>query len=167
MILLNLLWVLAAVALVSAVLRIIHLFRARAMRSLAARWGFQYIGPPAPKWWNPYHAKVSPPLPHSLSYGWQFRQVWNVMECPQKGLSLFIFDGIIGSKGGHPCTFVACQTEQNPFGAVNSPDRLIRSHGWTVLYGVWFLWFSWTMPTRRLENHLKELPVGTAEQQLS
>ncbi len=165
---LNLLLVFAAVALVSAVLRVIHLFRAGAMRSLAARWGLQYIGPPAPKWWNPYHAKVSPPLPHSLSYGWRFRQVWNVIEGQQDGVSVLIFDGIIGGyKGGQPCTFIACQTEQNPFGAVTSPDRLIQSHGWAVLYGVWFLWFSWTMRIQHLERHVRKLRVSTTEQQLS
>jgi hypothetical protein len=40
--------VLALVALILGVVRIVHMFRARAMRALAARWGFQYIGPPAP-----------------------------------------------------------------------------------------------------------------------
>lgn len=166
MIPLNLLLVFAAVALISVVLRIIHLLRARAMRSLAARWGFQYVGPPTPKWWNPYHAKVSP-LPHSLSSGWRFRQVWNVIEGQQSGVSVLMFDGIIGAKGGQPCSFVACQTEQNPFGAVNSPDRLIQSHGWTVLYGVWFLWFSWTMRIQHIEHRLKKLSVSIADQQLS
>jgi hypothetical protein len=59
--------VLAAVSLISGALRIVHMFRARAMRDLADRWGLQYIGSPAPKWWNPFHLKISPPLPGWLS----------------------------------------------------------------------------------------------------
>src|ERR1700680_2314218 len=147
--------------LILSVLRIFYMFRARAMRTLAARWGFQYIGPPAPRWWwNPSHAKFSPPLP-----GWlssvpsvpQIRQVWNVIEGQQNGVSVLIFDGVIGARGGAPCTFIMCQTEQNPFGITTPPDRLIQLHGWTVLHGVWFLWFSWIMGTQRLERHMKKL----------
>ena len=146
------------------VVRIIHLFRARAMRTLATTWGFRYIGPLAPKWWNPRHPKLSPPLPVWFSRACLppgTRQVWNVIEGQQNGVSVLIFDGVIGARGGAPRTFIACQTEQNPFGIVTSPDRLIQSHGWTVLHGVWFLWFSWTMGIQRLGHNVK-LRVGTA-----
>ena len=165
MILHNLLVVLATVLLIVGVAQIIHMFRARAMRALAVRWGFQYIGPPAPRLWNPSHLHISSPLPACLSHfqpsGRRIRQVWNVMERQQSGISILIFDSVIGEyKGGAPCTVIACQTEQNPFGTVTSPDRVIQSHGWTVLHGVWFLWFSWTMGIQRLDHHLKKLGVG-------
>ena len=143
----NVLPLLLTLTLALGVVRIIHMFRARAMRTLATRWGLRYIGPPAPKWWNPHHPKVRPPLPVRFSLACLLsgtRQVWNVIEGQQNGVSVLIFDCVIGAKGGQPCTFIACQTEQNPFGIVTSPDRLIQSHGWTVLHGAWFLWFSWT-----------------------
>lgn len=111
-------------------------FRARAMRALAARWGFQYIGPPASRWFSPTHPKISPPLPVWFSlachpYGSRIRQVWNVIEGQQNGVSLLIFDSIIGEGKGVYCTFIACQTEQNPFGTDTSPDRVLQSGGWT------------------------------------
>jgi hypothetical protein len=158
----NFLPVLVVLALILGIVRLFHMFRARALRILATKWGFRYVGPPAPKWWNPSHSKVSPPLPVGFSaVGFSIRQVWNVIEGQQNGAAVFIFDGIIGAKGGAPCTFIACQTEQNTFGTVTSPDRLIQSHGWTVLHGVWFLWFSWTMGVQRLEHYLKKLRAGS------
>ncbi len=165
--LLKYLLMLAAVSLIFGALRIVHMFRARAMRALAARWGLRYIGPPAPKWWNPSHLKISPPLPGWFSQfhpsGRRIRQVWNVIEGRQNGVPVLIFDSVVGQyRGGAPCTLIACETEQNPFGTVSSPDRVIQSHGWTVLHGVWFLHFSWTMGIEGLDNHVKELGVRSA-----
>lgn len=157
---------LALLTLIFGLVRIIHMFRARAMRGLAARWGFKYLGPPAPRLLNPSHPKISPPLPVGFSRacqpsGMRIRQVWNVIEGQQSGTSVLIFDGVIGEyKGGAPCTVIARQTEKNPFGIVSSPDRLIQSHGWTFVHGVWFLWFSWTMGRKRLDEHLKKLQGG-------
>ena|SRR5215469_5488615 len=162
--LISLLWVFVGVSLVSVALRIIHLFRARAMRALAARWGFQYIGPPVPNWWNPAHPKISPPLPAWFPLACRpsgLRQVWNVIEGQQNGVSVLIFDSIVGSKGGHGYTVIACQTEQNPFGRVTSSDRVIQSHGWTVVHGVWFLFFSWTMGTKRVDKYMNGLRFGS------
>jgi len=163
-ILLRYLLMLAAVPLISVGLRIMHLFRARAMRNLAARWGLQYIGPAAPRWWNPSRLRISPPLPNWLSQfrpsGRRIRQVWNVVEGEQNGVTILIFDTIVGQyRGGAPCTMVACQTEQNPFGMVSSRDRVIQSYGWTVLHGAWMLWFPWTMSIKRLDNYVMELRV--------
>jgi hypothetical protein len=151
----------AVVVAVLAVVRIVHLVRARAMRAFAARWGFRYIGPSTPPswWWNPSFKMGSPPVgtSHFHPPGFAIRQVWNVIEGQRDGIAVLIFDIIMGSKGGQPCTLIACKTEQNPFGMVTSADRVIQSHGWTVLYGVWFLWFSWTMGIKRLDDHLGEL----------
>jgi hypothetical protein len=161
-ILLKFLSVLATVLVLLGVVGVIHMFRARSMRALAARWGFQYIGPPAPEWWNPSNLEISPPMPVWISSlylsGIRMRQIWNVIEGQRNGISVLIFDSVIGQyKGGQPCTLIACQTEKNPFGMVTSPDRLIQSHGWTVLHGVWFLWFSWTMGINRLDNYVNKL----------
>lgn len=166
MILLNPFLVLATVSLIFGFVRIIHLFRARAMRAFAARWDFQYIGPPAPKWWNPSHPTISNPLPVWFSSfhpsGRRIRQVWNVIEGQHNGVSVLIFDSVIGRiRGGAPCTLIAYQSERNPFGTITSSDRVIQSHGWTVIHGVWFLQYSWTMGTKRLDNYVSKLRVGS------
>lgn len=165
--LLNFLSVLAAVSLILGVVRIIHMFRARAMRVLAARWGFQYIGPSAPKWWESSHPKISPSLPFRFSQIWQpsgrqITQIWNLIEGQQNGVSVLVFDSVLGAgRGSAPCTLIAFQSEENPFGIVSSPDRVIQSHGWTVVHGVWFLWFSWTMGIKRLEHYVNKLRTGS------
>jgi hypothetical protein len=157
----DLLYFVATVAIILAAVRIVHMFRGRSMRALAARLGFQYIGPPAPPkwWWNPSHLHIGPPLPAWISKfrpsGQRIRQVWNVIEGRQNGVSLLIFDCVIGEyRGGHPCTLIVCHSEQNPFGTVGAADRLVQSHGWTVIHGVWFLWFCWTMNTQRIGRHV-------------
>lgn len=155
-------WIAPAIVVAAlALVRVIHLLRARAMRAFAARWGFRYIGPSAPPswWWNPPFTMGSPPVGtlHFHPPGIAIRQVWNVIEGHRNGITVLIFDGIWGSRGGQPCTLIACKTEQNPFGMATSADQVIQSHGWTVLYGVWFLWFSWTMGIKRLDDHIGEL----------
>lgn len=144
------------------------MFRARAMRTLAARWGFQYIGPPGFSWGFPSLPKIRPPLPVSFSLDWypanKIRQVWNVIEGQQSGVSILIFDGLFGKGKGTYCTFVACQTEKNPFGTDTALDRVIQSRGWTALYRIPLLqtpWGTWTMSTQRLEDHLNKLRAGS------
>jgi hypothetical protein len=144
--LLKFLQVLATVSLIFGIVRVIHVFRARAMRALAARWGFRYIGPPAPRWRKPSHPKITPlPVRFTLicrPSGRQITQVWNLIEGQQNGVSVVVFDSVLGAgRGSAPCTLIACETDQNPFGTVSSPDRVIQTHGWTVLHGVWFLGF--------------------------
>jgi hypothetical protein len=160
----NFLFFVATVGLILSAVRIMHMFRARAIRAFAARWGLQYIGPPAPPkwWWNPAHFEIQPPLPGWISHfhpsGRRIRQAWNVIEGQQNGISIMILDTVIGEyRGGQACTLFACHTEKNPFGASTSADRVVQSHGWTVLHGAWFLWFSWTMSTKRLDGHMNAL----------
>ncbi len=167
----NFLIVVAVVSLILGLVRIMHMVRGRAMRALAARWGFQYIGPLAPTkwWWNPSHLEIRAPLPSWISSftpcGLRIRQVWNVIEGNTNGVTVLIFDSVIGQyKGGQPCTLIACKTEQNPFGMVTSADRVIQSHGWTVLHGIWFFWFSWTMGIRSLDDHLNKLVAGSVRE---
>jgi hypothetical protein len=157
----NFLYIVATVGLILVSVRVAHMFRGRAMRAFAARWGFRYIGPPAPPkwWWNPAHFESGAPLPgwlpHFRPSGQPIRQAWNVIEGEQNGVPILILDTVIGEyRGGHPCTLIACQTEQNPFGIATPADRVVQSHGWTVLHGVWFLWFSWIMSTKRINGHM-------------
>lgn len=160
------LWILVIVSLIAGAARIVHLIRAKAMRALAAKLGLEYIGPGAPpNWlWNPPHFHVHPPLPSWISSlrpcGRRIRQVWNVIEGKRNGVSVLIFDSVIGEyRGGRPCTVIACQTEHNPF-TVTPTDRALSSHGWTVVHGSWFLRLSWTMRVKRLDAHLDELSGG-------
>jgi hypothetical protein len=140
-----------------------YVIRTRAMRALAATWGLRYIGPPPPKWWWPVsHPVVRPPIPTWVSHltlsGQRITRIWNVIEGTRDGEPVLIFDVIIGAnRNSHPCTLIACQTEQNPFGSVATVDRVVQTNGWTVLHGVWFLWFSWTMRVKRLDQHLGRL----------
>ncbi len=149
---------LAFVALILGAVRVFHAIRARAMRRLASRWGWQYIGPPAPPqwWWNTSRPKIPAPLP-----GWIFRlgisQAWNIIEGKNNRASVFVFDGVLGTVRSQPCTYIACHTEQSPFGMSSSVEPVIQLHGWTVLHGVRFLWFSWFMGIRRLDRHLSNL----------
>ena len=155
------LWVIAILSLILALLRIMHMLRGRRMRSFAARRGFRYIGPPAPPqwWWNPSRVEIHPPLTQSALCGLQARQVWNVIEGDVHGVRVFIFDSIIGSKGGQPFTLIACKTKKDPFVTVTSAHQVIQSRGWTVLHGSWFVWFSWTMSIKRINAHLDNMQI--------
>lgn len=157
--------VVAILALVLAIVRILHMFRGRAMRAFAVRWGLQYIGPAAPErwWWNPSHLKINSPVPHWFSVwhpsGMRIRQIWNVIEGQQSGVLFLIFDCVVGEyRGGSPWTVVACQTEQSPFGAGTSSDHVAQAHGWTILHGDSVLWF---IGTRRLDRYMRKLRVGS------
>jgi hypothetical protein len=138
--------------------RIMYFFRARAMRRLASRWSYRYIGPTAPLqwWWNTSSPKIPAPLPGRFSH-LGISQAWNIIEGNNNGTSVFIFDGISEGLKTHPRTYIACQTEQSPFPMTTSVEPVIQIHGWTVLHGVWFLWFSWLMGIGRLDRHLSYL----------
>jgi hypothetical protein len=159
--LIKFLWVVFSLSLTLGLLRIMHMMRGRGMRALAARRGFRYIGPSAPPqwWWNPSNPEIHPPLTRSALCGLQVRQVWNVIEGKKNGVKVFVFDSIIGSKGGQPFTLIACKTDQDPFVMVTSADQVIQSRGWTVLHGVWFLWFSWVMRIKRIDDHLDNMQI--------
>ncbi len=148
--------------------RSFYFIRGRAMRAFAAKTGFEYIGPETPPNWlrNPDHLHIQPPLPGWISHlhpgERRIRQVWNVMEGKINGISVLIFDCIIGEFKTAPCTILAAQTEHDVFG-VGAPvdsafqSRITQSHGWTVVHGTWFMWFSWTMGTKRIDNRLNQL----------
>lgn len=154
----KLLSVVLMVAAILGAVRILHFFRARAMRRFASRWGFRYLGPTAPPqwWWNTSLPKIPAPLPGRFS-GLGISQAWNIVEGNKRGTLVFVFDGVVGTVRSRPCTYIACQTEYSPFGMSTSEEPVRRVHGWTILEGVWFLWFSWFMSIRRLEGHLSNL----------
>ena len=150
------------------VIRILLMFRARAMRVLAARQGFQYLGPSAFRWGFPSLPKIKHPVPIPFSLAWypasEIRQIWNVIEGRQAGVSVLIFDCAIGEgKGTHCRTVIACQTQQHPFGTDTSRNRVVHSGGWTVLYRVPFVnhpW-PWTLGIQRLAEYVNKLGTGS------
>lgn len=164
-------YALVVAAVLSVCLKILMFVRAKHMRVLAARWGFRYIGPPALRfsrvWFSTSH-EVRPPLPASFSLrGYplgDIRQVWNVIEGRQNGVLLLIFDSFVrGGKAGGYCTFIACQTQQNPFGTDTSRNRVIQTGGWTVFYRIPFLQapWPWTMGIQRLDDYVNKLQAGS------
>lgn len=151
---------------VVGLVRLSLLFRARAMRSFAARWGLEYVGPSAFRW---RLAKIRPPvnIPFSLSW-WpanEIRQVWNVVEGQQSGVPVLIFDGYVGGGRGVYRTFFACKSEQNPFEMDSLRDHVVHLLGWTIVYRVPFPlavpWATWSMGIHRLNGHLNTLRVGS------
>jgi hypothetical protein len=151
------------VAGVLGAMRTVHWFRGRAMFALAARLGFQFVGPRAPAswWWNPPNGRTGPHLPSWVSNtnpcGLAVRQVWNVMEGQRNGMPILVFDAISGSKGGSAFTAIVCQAERDPFQTTSTGDHVNQSHRWTLLRGTEFFGFSWTMSTRRIEDHINSL----------
>jgi hypothetical protein len=152
----KLLDIVLALAAILGALRIWYFVRSRAMRRLASKWDFRYIGPTAPpRWWDISRPTIRAPLPSRLGSG--IAQAWNIIEGEYSGRRLFIFDGLSGGYSSQPRTQIACETEQNPFPLTTSIETVSQIRGWTVLDGVWFLWFSWLMSIKRLERHLRYL----------
>jgi hypothetical protein len=149
-------------ALIFSWIGVSYVRRGRAMRTLAARWGYQYVGPSTPKLVLGYMRKIKPHLPFSRAWypANEIRQVWNVIEGEEGGVRLVIFDSYIwtlGSRGAY-VTFIACETEKNPFGIEIDPDSMERyhvrqSHGWIVLYAIDAL-SVWAMNIQELEQQL-------------
>ena len=138
------------------------------MRAFAERWHLQYVGPSAFSW-RLMFSKVRPAIPILLPLAWweasKIRQVWNVIEGQQNGVSVLIFDAYIGGSKGCYRTFLASKTEQNPFRIDALRDYMVQSIGWTILYRVPFPlevpWATWSMGIQRLEEHLNTLQVGS------
>jgi hypothetical protein len=160
--LLKFLPVVAVLALVIGVVSGLFMFRARAMRAFAARRGFQYHGPSSPKWGFPSLPKVTPTLPasfHLIGYpADEIRQIWNVVDGQQSGVSLLVFDSVIGKGKGTYATFIACQSSQNPFGSDTFTHRILRLGEWTALYRIPVLHvIPWTMGIKRLDYYVKQV----------
>jgi len=133
------------------------------MRALAARWNFEYIGPSVAKWGFPSFPKIRPPFPASFSLTWypasEIRQVFNVIEGQQGGVSVLIFDSVLGEWHGVYCTFIACHTKQTPFGTDTSPEKRRPSGEWTCLYRTRFLQIPGAMSIKRIDHYLSNLQV--------
>ncbi len=126
--------------------RTVMFFRARAMRSLALRRGFQFIDRPLPASFRMtcYPADV-------------LKGAFNVIEGQQNRVPILIFDSVIGEGRGRYCTFIATQTDTNLFGNNSSREKIVQSCGWSALYRLRFLQIPGTVSIQRIEDHLNNL----------
>lgn len=149
---------------------VLYLFRARAMRALAAKRGFHYVGPWAPKWFG--LPKIKPRLPFARNWypADEIRQVWNVIEGERDGVPILIFDSVFGPFGWNTytfCTFIACEAEENPFEIDSPSEATVESRGWRVVYRLSGPFIVWSMSIKRLERHLESVKRPVCEGALS
>jgi hypothetical protein len=144
--------VLGLFAAVIACNKIVESVRARAMRSLALRRGFQYLGGPLP---TSFRMTCDPAA--------SLRFARHVIEGQTNGVPILIFDCTIGSgRYGEACTFIATQTNTNLFGSDSSRETIVQSCGWSALYRLRGLTSigPWAMSIQRIEDHLDSFADG-------
>jgi hypothetical protein len=151
-----------------AFLKLLMFFRARDMRAFAARWAFQYVGPPALRWFEMARWR-SPSLQRGTLPAWfsrrsypanAIKQVWNVIEGQHCGLPVLIFDSVMDSAStgqSRYCTYVAVLSAQNVFGTDVAPERVAQYGNWTALWRFRFIPLPWTIKVDRIEEHLARL----------
>jgi hypothetical protein len=165
----------AAGAAAIVALRISLVFRGRAMRALAGRLGLRYAGPPGPRFVYGYMPKIKPNLPFSrVGYPTdEIRQVWNLIEGERGGIRIVIFDSLLYRFAtiNTFCTFMACQTDGDPFGVDGASNRLFqidqvmhKHTGWTLLYRMALVhtFVPWSISIKRLERALNDLDRSNA-----
>lgn len=147
-------------AAIFAGVRLLYWLRASAMRALALRWGFRYTKGDPRFWFLP---KKHCPLPTSFRLrGYPVNTInrtWNVVEGEMGGISILILDSTLGfgAKRGRYSTFIAAQTDRNPFGVTRAQEKIAHSNGWTAVYRLRFWQIPWTLSIQRIEEHLNSL----------
>lgn len=129
-------------------------YRKRAMRRLAAKLRFEYLGKTLPD---------SFPLPEDPFRG--RRLVWNVISGYRHGHRIVAFDSIIEGGRGRYCSFIAVQMTDNPFEMKSKQWKLLQANGWTALYwiGPWNSFITWTMSTKFIEQVVMFLNAHLSE----
>jgi hypothetical protein len=125
--------IMAGLAVTVGLFSILQSFRAKAMRALASKLGFQFINKPLPDSFS----MICDPFDSNPS-------VWNVIEGQRNGIRILVFDSAFRKTYR---TFIAVQTEDNPF----SKDEVVlgntlQSNGWT-------------MSIQRIEDNLNHLRI--------
>ncbi len=85
--------------------------------------------------------------------------VWNVIEGERNGISILIFDSLIGTgRGARYCTFVATQTSENLFKNLKWREKIAERAGWTALYRIAFLGIRpWSFSISRIKELVANL----------
>jgi hypothetical protein len=141
-------------------IKLLYRFRSVTMRALALRLGFQFReGEPLLL----YLRKGHRPLPTSLQVRgapWNtITRAWNFIEGEKAGIRVVIFDSTLGSgKGkGVYSTFIAVQTDENPFKYREPEEKIAHSNGWTALYRLRFWQIPWTLSVQSIEEYVDNL----------
>ncbi len=136
--------VMVLVAMIVAFAKAALVFRARSMRSLAIKRKFRYVADqlPASFCMTSYPAK-------------NIRRAWNVIEGEQNGISVVIFDSVVGDVKGTYCTFVAFQCSGSSFAPLQKGEQSIQDSNWTAMYRLRFWQIPWTLSVDRIEAYLK------------
>jgi hypothetical protein len=138
---------LTILALILTPIAILYYVRNRAMRALALRLGFRYIGRPLP---DSFYLRGYP----LNAIGW----ARNVIQGEQAGIPILIFDCYAGTGKGAPyCTVIAAQTSINPFPEVSPPEKITKQRAWTAVYRTRYPLIPWTLSTDRIEELLNNL----------
>lgn len=126
----------------------LQLVRAKSMRALASKLGFQFIGCTLPASFT----MTCYPFDGTLT------NVWNVIQGQLDGTDVLVFDS---APFGTYRTFVAIQTEREVFvsdGSLNQ-GKILRSNGWTAIYQwkPWVTVLGWSSGTKKIEEYPGEL----------
>ena len=84
------------------------------------------------------------------------RKTWNLVEGKKNGLHVLILDSILGMGGtrGRYSTFIAVQTNHDPFKLRGPDEKIAHSNGWIAVYRLKFWQIPWTLSIERIEAHL-------------
>ena len=138
-------------------IKLLYWYRASAMRALALKCGLQYTKGDPKLWYLPKHHR---PIPTSFRLrGFPVNtlsRTWNVIEGEKNGISVLILDSTLsmGGNRGRYSTFIAVQSDKNPFEDNDAREKIAHSNGWTALYRLRFWQVPWTLSIQRIEEHL-------------
>lgn len=145
---------------------ITYLYRSRAtaMRTLAARWGFQYSDGD-PRIWSAGRIDSPSLIALKMRAAFEMRchpaniigRVWNVIDGKRNGIRVLVFDSTVFEGKGRYCTFVAAQTSENVFDRESSREEIAQCSGGTAVYRIRFMQIPWTLSITRIEKLLNNL----------
>jgi hypothetical protein len=86
-------------------------------------------------------------------------RAWNFIEGEKNGVKVLIFDSTLGSGRGKGIysTFIAVNTDKNPFEYVGPELKIAHSNGWTALYRLRFWQVPWTLSIRCIEEYVENV----------
>jgi hypothetical protein len=143
-------------------IKLLYWFRASAMRTLAVRLGFQYTKGDPRIWYLPKDHRAIPTTFRLRGFPVDtISRTWNVIEGEKNGIRVLILDSTLSMGGtrGRYSTFIAAQTDKNPFGTEHPQEKIAHSNGWTALYRLRFWQIPWTLSIQRIEEQLNNLSI--------
>ncbi len=140
-----------ALAMVVALLFVPRYIRARAMMTLANRWNLSYQGSKLPGSFPLDRRRFPIPLN-------SFHKVFHVISGTCRGKQVLILEVLAGSgRSAYDTTILAVRADQNPFGPLDKPWKVIESNGWYALIRVGFWRMYWSISISQIETFLGRL----------